>query len=101
MNYTTKLGSEVIEIPIIASVHPAWAGWRFTPEGRYLVTPDGQHLTEARLRGLAWRETMELRRAGFASRRKAETAARRRQPVKVVVVDLADWHQRQFGNRAG
>lgn len=49
-----------------------------------------------RLRGLMWRDRMELRRAGFASRRKAEEArtVSNRQLVKVVVIDLGEYHQR-------
>ena len=80
-----------------------WAGWRWTANGRYLVSPDGDHLTAERLRGLAWRDAMELRLAGYASRRKAAAGIRARQygpKVKVVVVELSDWHERHFG-RAG
>lgn len=67
-----------------------WHGWR--QRGRWLVSDDGQRITVERLRGLLWREQMELYRQGFASRRKAELARRRRAfPVKVVVVDLADY----------
>lgn len=80
-----------------------WAGWRFTEGGRYLVSPDGDYLTAERLKGLAWRDAMELRRAGFASRRRAESGKRSAQygpKVKVVVVPLADWRERHFG-RAG
>jgi hypothetical protein len=72
-----------------------WYGWRL--RGRLLVSADGQRMTPERLRGLMWRDKMELRRAGFASRRKAEEAARvanRRQMVKVVIVDLADYRLR-------
>jgi hypothetical protein len=43
------------------------------------------------LEGLLWREEMELRRAGFASRKKAESGKRRSQLVKVVVVQLGDY----------
>src|SRR5690606_8458146 len=56
-----------------------WNGWRWTENGRYLVSPDGDHMTAERLRGLAWRDAMELRRAGYASRRKAEAGTRARQ----------------------
>lgn len=44
---------------------------------------------------------MELRRAGFTSRRKAEKGVRQGAQVKVVIVDLADWQERHFGVRAG
>lgn len=80
-----------------------WAGWRWTDSGRYLVSPDGDHLSAKRLRGLAWRDAMELRRAGYASRRKAEAGKRSSQygpKVKVIVVPLDDWRKRHFG-RAG
>ena len=46
---------------------------------------------------------MELRRAGYASRRKAEAGKRSSQygpKVKVIVVPLDDWRKRHFG-RAG
>ncbi|MBD9368364.1 DUF3653 domain-containing protein [Xanthomonas sp. XNM01] len=80
-----------------------FAGWRFTESGRYLVSPAGEQMTAERLSGLLWRDQMELRRAGFASRRKAEAGTRGRQygaKVKVVVVELDDWRERHFG-RAG
>lgn len=65
-----------------------WYGWR--QRGRYLVSDEGQRITVERLRGLLWREQMDLRRQGFASRRKAEQRRRSAAfPVKVVVVDLA------------
>jgi hypothetical protein len=66
-----------------------WEGWRV--RGRDLVAPDGQRIPARRLEGLLWREAMELRRAGFASRKKAETARRNSQMVKVVVVQLGDY----------
>lgn len=68
-----------------------WYGWRL--RGRHLVSPDGQRMTIERLRGLMWRDKMELRLKGFASRRAAENArqsAATRQLVKVVVVELAE-----------
>lgn len=68
-----------------------WYGWRL--RGCHLVSADGQRMTIECLRGLMWRDQMELRRAGFASRRKAEearVAASRRQLVKVVVIQLAE-----------
>lgn len=66
-----------------------WAGWRV--RGRDLVAPHGQRIPARRLEGLLWREEMELRRAGFASRKKAEIAGRNTQLVKVVVVQLGDY----------
>lgn len=47
-------------------------GWRIA--GNYLVSPDGDRMTPERLKGLVWRDSMELRLAGYASRRKAEAA---------------------------
>lgn len=52
-----------------------WLGWR--QRGRWLVSDNGQRITIGRLRGLLWREQMEIYRQGFASRRKAEQAKRR------------------------
>ena len=101
MTYRSRLGTLVIEVPGTVETPPSWPGWRFTEGGRYLVTPDGEHLTQERLRGLAWRDEMELRRAGFASRRRAEKAVRHGAKVKVVIVDLADWQQRHLGRLAG
>lgn len=75
-----------------------WRGFRI--RGRYLIGPDGDRMTPERLRGLLWRDYLELRRAGYASRRKAEKG-RLQGLVKVVVVDLADWHAAHFGSSAG
>jgi hypothetical protein len=68
-----------------------WSGWRL--RGRYLVSPDGQRLTQERLRGPLWRDSGELRLAGFVSRRKAEANqhSRNRPKIKVVLIDLADY----------
>ena len=49
-----------------------WSGWKL--RGRQMVSDDGQRMTIERLRGLMWRDKMELRLAGYASRRKAEEA---------------------------
>ena len=51
MNYTTKLGTLVIEVPSAVEIHPAWERWRFTAEGRYLVAPSGQHITQEHMEG--------------------------------------------------
>jgi hypothetical protein len=75
----------------LGNENEAWNGWRL--RGRLLFAPDGSTITPERLRGMLWRDEMELRRAGFASRRKAEKGTRGRQygpKVKVVIVDLAD-----------
>lgn len=49
-----------------------WYGWRL--RGRHLVSEDGQRMTVERLRGLMWRDKMELRLKGYTSRRAAEEA---------------------------
>ena len=72
-----------------------WYGWRL--RGRHLVSDDGQRMTIERLRGLMWRDKMELRLKGFASRRAAEQArqtASRGRLVKVVVVQLNEVRHR-------
>ncbi len=65
-----------------------WQGWKL--RDRELVSPDGQRISSRRLEGLLWRDAMELRLAGFASRRQAEAA---KQVVRVVVVRLQDYRQ--------
>jgi hypothetical protein len=65
-----------------------WAGWRL--RGRELVSPDGQRICPQRLLGLLWREESERRLAKVRRRNDAELQRRRRQPVKVVVVELAE-----------
>lgn len=67
-----------------------WYGWRL--RGRHLVSDDGQRMTIERLRGLMWRDKMELRLQGYASRRAAEEARRaaHRPKVKVLVIDLGE-----------
>ena len=99
MKYLLPSGNLVIEVPVASP--SSWPGWRFTDCGRYLRAPDGQHMTQQRLEGLLWRDQMELRRAGYASRRRAEKAVRQGAKVKVVIVDLADWQQRHLGRLAG
>jgi hypothetical protein len=101
MTYTTKLGTLVVEVPSTVEIHPAWSRWRFTSEGRYLVAPDGQHITQERMEGILWRDEQELRLAGHRSRRKAARGIRHGAKVKVIVVELADWQARHFGTRAG
>lgn len=76
-------------VEILTDIPADWRGFRFAD--RYLITPDGDRMTPARLRGLAWRDAMELRRAGFASRRRAERGAGGQ--VKVIVVDLQDYRE--------
>ncbi|GAA5073771.1 DUF3653 domain-containing protein [Lysobacter panacisoli] len=50
-----------------------WYGWRL--RGRHLVSADGQRMTIERLRGLMWRDQMELRLAGLADYRYRGIAA--------------------------
>lgn len=71
-----------------------WYGWRL--RGRHLVSADGQRMTLERLRGLMWRDKMELCLKGYASRRAAEEARRtsNRPKVKVLVVDLGEYRHR-------
>lgn len=95
-----SLTSGPVIMAIETPVPTSWAGWGFSDSGRYLMSPDRQKITPERLAGLLWRDSMELRRAGLKSRREAEKPVRRG-PVKVVIVDLADWHARNVGSRAG
>lgn len=72
-----------------------WYGWRL--RGRHLVSDDGQRMTLERLRGLMWRDKMELRLKGFASRRAAEEAKRAASSgplVKVLVIPLSEYRHR-------
>lgn len=87
-------------VEIRTDVPSTWVGWSFSANGRHLVSPDRDRITPERLAGILWRDAMELRRAGLRSRREAEKPVLRGR-VKVVVVDLADWHARHFGSRAG
>lgn len=87
-------------VEILADVPGQWQGWRFSARGRHLIGPDGGRITPQRLAGFLWRDSMELRRAGQKSRRETEKLVRRGL-VKVVVVDLADWHARNVETRAG
>jgi len=71
-----------------------WYGWRL--RGRHLISPDGQRMTQERLRGLLFRDQLELRKAGYASRRKADRGTRAKQytpKVKVVIIDLAEYRE--------
>ncbi len=84
----------------LGSIDLRWSGWRL--KGRHLLAPDGTAITPERLQGIVWRDEMELRRAGYASRKRAE--AGRRSPqygpgVKVVIFELAEL--RVDGDAAG
>ena len=86
---------EAVRFMVAAKVHQQidlagpWEGWRL--RGRDLVAPHGQRIPARRLEGLLWRDEMELRRAGFASRKKAESGRHKSQLVKIVVVQLGDY----------
>lgn len=87
-------------IEILTALPPEWHGWQI--RGNYLVTPTGEKIHQRRVAGMAFREALELRRAGYASRRAAEAGKRGRQygpRIKVVVVDLQDY--RENGLAAG
>lgn len=75
-----------------------WYGWK--QRGRYLVSPEGDKLTLERMKGIAWRLDIETRLSA-ARNRNASRKAVSQGLVKVVVVDLADWHAQRFGTRAG
>lgn len=94
----TRNAPQIIAIP--TDVPQPWDGWSFSASGRHFVSPDRQKITPERLAGLLWRDAMELRRAGLKSRREAEKRVLQGR-VKVVVVNLADWHAKHFGSRAG
>lgn len=94
----SRNGPEIVAIA--TNVPDAWAGWYFSDSGRHLISPERHRITPERLQGILWRDSMELRRAGLRSRREAEKQVLRGR-VKVVVVDLADWHAKHFGTRAG
>lgn len=87
-------------VEIRTDVPSQWTGWHFSDNGRHLISPDRDRITPERLAGILWRDSMELRRAGLRSRREAEKPVLQGR-VKVVVVDLADWHARNVGSRAG
>lgn len=74
-----------------------WVGWKL--RGRDLVSPDGMRLSPERVAGIAWREHNELRLEARRARAAAAAKARGQQPVKVVIVTLADY--RQHGVAAG
>ena len=72
-------------------------GWK--QRGRYLVSPDGQRISPERMRGIMWRMDAEARRDTARARNEKRKVLQGQ--VKVVVVDLADWHARNVGSRAG
>lgn len=74
-----------------------WLGWK--QRGRYLVAPDGQRISQERMRGIMWRLDAEARRD--AARARNAKAKDLQGCVKVVVVELAAWQARHFGSRAG
>ncbi len=75
-----------------------WAGWRLA--GRELVGPGGIRIPERRLQGLLWRaDATDLRDA--TRKRNAAAKARQQSLVKVVVVGLGEWRERDVGTSAG
>lgn len=74
-----------------------WLGWK--QRGKWLVSPQGDRISPERMKGLLWRIKAEERLA-LARARNAQKQVRH-QPVKVVVIDLADWHARNVGSMAG
>jgi hypothetical protein len=77
-----------------ADFEDEWYGWRL--RGRHLVSQDGQRLTVERLRGLMWRDAMELAgrlRVQAQGRRSAARARQYGPKVKVLVIDLADYRE--------
>ena len=82
--------------------HSDWQGFRWTDGGKYLVSPDGDHISAARLQGLMWRDYQELRRKGWANRKSAESNRKNnKQLVKVVIVELAQYEMMVNGKVAG
>ena len=75
-----------------------WQGWRFA--GRDLVSPDGDRISPERLKGLAWRVSMEARRDS-ARQRNANRKASASGLVTVLRVRNSDWHAERFGCSAG
>lgn len=75
-----------------------WLGWK--QRGRHLVAPSGERISPERMTGLLWRIAQEERLAKLRARNAARSSAGRLM-VKVVVVNLADWHAQRFGSRAG
>lgn len=80
-----------------ADLRADWLGWK--QRGRYLVAPDGQRISPERMRGIMWRLDAEARRDAARARNAKRKVSQG--SVKVVAVELADWHARHFGSRAG
>lgn len=72
-----------------------WKGWRLA--GRVLITPEGQRLPVERVKGIAWRQDAEDRLAKIKAANRARAAERDNQPVKVVVVTLAEFRAARTG----
>lgn len=81
--------------------HRDWEGYRWTDAGKYLISPNGERISAERLKGLLWRDAMELRRAGFASRKSADQNRGKKQLVKVVVIQLGEYRDMVNGRCAG
>lgn len=97
----TKKNQEAPSVLDVPNYHHDWKGYRWTDTGKYLITPEGDRITPQRLKGLIWRDSQELRLAGFASRKSAEENRKKNQLVKVVVINLGDFREKHFGRAAG
>lgn len=76
-----------------------WLGWK--QRGRWLVSPNGDRISPERMKGILWRLQAEERRDSAKARNAQRRKAVSQEMVKVVVVNLADWHAQRFGSRAG
>lgn len=85
----------------VENYHHQWKGYRWSDTGRFLITPEGDRITPERLRGLLWRDHMELKLSGLQSRNQVEKNKVRNQKVKVLVVNLGDFRDKHFGRAAG
>lgn len=70
-----------------------WLGWK--QRGRWLLSPAGDRINPERMKGILWRLQQEERLTA-AHNRNASRKAVSQGSVKVVVVDLADWHAKRY-----
>ena len=75
-------------------LHKDWEGWRMA--GKELVSPKGERISPSRLEGLIWSTRADDIRQSARIRK----SKRQQSLVKVVVVQLADWHNKHFGRSA-
>lgn len=76
-------------------LHGHWQGWRIA--GRCLVAPDGGRIPAERVRGLIFRQEAEERLARARARNEAARNTKAQQPVRVVVVTLAEFQAMRTG----